>query len=86
MRKKVKNYLLYLLTGLMVLISPMTALAEGTANYFFGCGEGFRSAPVSYEVDKVYHAGDIEEWITLTIWLPCSSQMILSMWRRPMRF
>ena len=60
MRKKVKNYLLYLLTGLMVLISPMTALAEGTANYFFGCGEGFRSAPVSYEVDKVYHAGDIE--------------------------
>lgn len=60
MRKRVKNYLLYLLTGLMVLMSSMTVSAEGTANYCFGSGGAYRSAPVSYEVEKVYHAGDIE--------------------------
>jgi len=60
MRKKVKNFLLYLMTGLMVLSSPLTASAEGSANYIFGSGGDYRAAPVAYEVEKVYHAVDIE--------------------------
>lgn len=60
MRKKVKNCLLYLLTGLMVLAAPITASAEGSANYCFDNFAGNRKAPVAYEVEKVYHASDIE--------------------------
>ena len=60
MRKKIRNYLLYLLTGIMVLLCPMTASAEGTSNYCFYGKQENRYAPVSYEVEKVYHAQDLE--------------------------
>ena len=33
MRKKIKKYLLCLLTGLMALAAPLTVSAEGTSNY-----------------------------------------------------
>lgn len=59
MRKRIKNCLLYLLTGLMLLATPLTASAEGTSNYCFGSGGSNRLAPVSYEVEKVYHAQDL---------------------------
>lgn len=61
MRRKMKKYVLGLLTGLAVLATPLTAAAEGTANYCFGSGAtGNRKAPVAYEVEKVYHASDLE--------------------------
>lgn len=59
MRKKIKQCLLCLLAGLMVLATPFTVAAEGTANYIFGSGGNYRKAPSAYEVEKVYHAADL---------------------------
>lgn len=60
MRENMKKCLLYVLAGLMMLATPFTVSAEGTANYGFGCGGPYRKAPVAYEVEKVYHASDLE--------------------------
>lgn len=61
MRRKFRKYFISLLTGLAVLSVPLTASAEGTANYCFGSGSmENRKAPVAYEVEKVYHAADLE--------------------------
>lgn len=59
MKKILKKHILCLLAGLMMLMSPLTAMAEGTSNYCFGSGGQNRKAPVSYEVEKVYHARDL---------------------------
>lgn len=59
MRKKIKQCVLYLLAGLIVLATPFTVSAEGTANYTFGSGGPYRKAPSAYEVEKVYHAADL---------------------------
>lgn len=59
MRKILKKHILCLLVGLMALMTPVTALAEGTSNYSFGSGGQNRVAPVAYEVEKVYHASDL---------------------------
>lgn len=59
MRKRMKSGLLCLLTGLMVLATPLAASAEGSANYSFGSKTN-KKAPVAYEVDKVYHAVDLD--------------------------
>lgn len=59
MKKIMKKLVLCLLTGLMTLMSPLIALAEGTSNYCFGSGGTNRKAPVAYEVEKVYHARDL---------------------------
>lgn len=61
MRKRVINHMLILLAGILVLLAPMTASAESSANYCFGSGAtDYKSAPVAYEVEKVYHARDFE--------------------------
>ncbi len=61
MKKRIKNKILLLLTGILVLLTPMTAFAESSSNYSMGSGaEEYKVAPVAYEVDKVYHAVDIE--------------------------
>lgn len=60
MRKKMRKCLFYMLAGLMLLATPFTVSAEGTANYCFGSGGPYRKAPVSYEVEKVYHAADLD--------------------------
>lgn len=60
MRKRIKKCLMYLLAGLTVLAAPFTVSAEGTANYCFGSGGPYRKAPPAYEVEKVYHAADLE--------------------------
>ena len=60
MRKKIKKYLLCLLTGLMALAAPLTVSAEGTSNYTVTSVYGNKKAPVAYEVEKVYHSTDIE--------------------------
>ncbi len=60
MREKMKKCLFYVLAGLMMLVAPLTVSAEGTANYCFGSGGPYRKAPVAYEVEKVYHAVDLE--------------------------
>lgn len=61
MKRKMKNCLLCLTAGLLLLASPATtASAEGTANYCIGNGGMNRVAPVAYEVDRVYHAVDLD--------------------------
>lgn len=61
MRKMIKNSMLLLLTGILVLLTPLTASAESSSNYTFGAGATvYHEAPVSYEVERVYHARDIE--------------------------
>ncbi len=61
MRKRVLNHMLILLAGILVLLTPMTAFAESSSNYCFGSGaKDYKSAPVAYEVEKVYHARDID--------------------------
>lgn len=61
MRKMMKNSMLLLLTGILVLLTPLTASAESSSNYTFGAGATvYREAPVAYEVERVYHARDIE--------------------------
>lgn len=61
MRKIIKNSMLLLLTGILVLQAPLTASAESSSNYTFGSGATvYREAPVAYEVERVYHARDLE--------------------------
>lgn len=60
MRKKIKKYLLGLVAGLMALTAPLTVSAEGASNYTVTSVYGNKTAPVAYEVEKVYHAADIE--------------------------
>ena len=53
--------MLLLLTGIMVLLTPLTVLADSSSNYTFGSGAVvYRKAPIAYEVEKVYHARDFE--------------------------
>lgn len=61
MSRRIKNHMLILLAGIMVLLTPLTASAESSSNYSFGETSGVNKiAPIAYEVEKVYHATDLE--------------------------